>query len=225
MYSRSKALQQHRRERRERQRREQVQLNSLVSKCLRVMGMSRFDMSFENMSFTQFIRMPLDQYKVYGDEFVSLYAQLLDRIEALCASAFSMLDDLRPPGTLRSDEPEQNSLSVRQTCPTWPTTALTYLLIMILQRSIPMLVTPGTRTSSLRSDVETYLMCPYMIMVSCSKSAHIRWASAIVIKPRLSNPGHGVVSPTGCLSVTLLCFITCNMCKIKPSDSVHPARL
>lgn len=119
MYSRSKALQQHRRERRERQRREQVQLNSLVSKCLRVMGMSRFDMSFENMSFTQFIRMPLDQYRVYGDEFVSLYAQLLDRIEALCASAFSMLDDLRPPGTLRSDEPEQNSLSVRQTCPTW----------------------------------------------------------------------------------------------------------
>lgn len=119
MYSRSKALQQYRRERRERQRREQVQLNPLVSKCLRVMGMSRFAMSFENMSFPQFIRMPLDQYRVYGDEFVSLYAELLDRIEALCASAFSMLDDLRPTGTLRLDEPKQKTLSVRPTCPTW----------------------------------------------------------------------------------------------------------
>lgn len=124
MYSRSKSLQKHRREWRERQqRREKVKLNPLVSKCLRVMGMSRFAMSFENTSFIQFIRMPMDQYRVYGDEFASLYTALLERIEALCASAFLMLDDMSTTmsttGPVRLDNPERNSLAVRQTCPTW----------------------------------------------------------------------------------------------------------
>ena len=120
MYSRSRSLQQHRRERRERQqRREKVKLNPLVSKCLSVMGMSRFAMSFENTSFIQFIRMPVDQYRVYGDDFVSSYTALLERIEALCASAFLMLDDMSTTGHVRLDDPEQNSLAVRQTCPTW----------------------------------------------------------------------------------------------------------
>lgn len=124
MYSRSKSLQKHRREWRERQqRREKVKLNPLVSKCLRVMGMSRFAMSFENTSFIQFIRMPMDQYRVYGDEFASLYTALLERIEALCASAFLMLDDMSTTmsttGPVRLDNPERNSLAVRQPCPTW----------------------------------------------------------------------------------------------------------
>lgn len=79
--------------------------------------MSQFDVVFERMSFTQFIRMPLDQYKVYGDEFVSRYAELLDRIEALVRNA--LLDDFKPPGTFKLDEPERKSLSVTPTRSTW----------------------------------------------------------------------------------------------------------
>lgn len=92
--------------------------NSIVMKCLEVMGMSHFAASFEKMNFTQFIRMSLDQYEVYGEEFVSRYAEMLYRIETLCASTFSMLDDFKTPGTFKLDEPKRNTLSVRPTSST-----------------------------------------------------------------------------------------------------------
>lgn len=57
--------------------------------------MSQCALFFEKMSFTQFISMPLDQYEVYGDEFVSRYTELLDRIVTLCDSTLSMLDDFK----------------------------------------------------------------------------------------------------------------------------------
>ena len=87
MYSMSKVLQQQRRESREKRNHD-----PLVIKCLRIMGMSRFSVLFEKVSFTQFIRMTLDREK------------LLDRIAGLCASASSTLDDFKPPGTLKSDK-------------------------------------------------------------------------------------------------------------------------
>lgn len=92
--------------------------NSVVMKCLNVMGMSHFAASFEKMNFTQFIRMSLEQYEVYGEEFVSRYAEMLYRIETLCASTFSMLDDFKTPGTFKLDEPKRNTLSVRPTSST-----------------------------------------------------------------------------------------------------------
>lgn len=91
----------------------------LTGKRENVKGMSHFAAFFEKMNFTQFIRMSLDQYEVYGEEFVSRYAEMLYRIETLCASTVSMLDDFKAPGTFKLDEPKQNTLSVRPTSSTW----------------------------------------------------------------------------------------------------------
>ncbi|KAG8004750.1 hypothetical protein GBF38_016626, partial [Nibea albiflora] len=55
------------------------------------MGMYHFVDRFDN--FNQFIRMSLDQCRLYGPEFVVMYDKLHARIEALCSSAFSALCD------------------------------------------------------------------------------------------------------------------------------------
>ena len=89
----SKVLQQQRRESREKRNHD-----PLVIKCLRIMGMSRFSVLFEKVSFTQFIRMTLDREK------------LLDRIEGQRASTFTTLDDFKPPGALKSDKTHSTSV-------------------------------------------------------------------------------------------------------------------
>lgn len=56
-------------------------------------------------------------------------------------------------------------------------------------------------------------------MLSCSKYANMKWASAIDIKSRLSNHGYdcgyGVVSAQWCFSDYILCFNKLHMSNIK----------
>ncbi|KAE8277099.1 hypothetical protein D5F01_LYC25103 [Larimichthys crocea] len=76
----------------------------LLCKCLVAMGMYHLVDRFDN--FNRFIRMSSAQCQLYGPEFVVKYAKLHARIEALCSSAFSVLDDFGPRDLL-DGEPEE----------------------------------------------------------------------------------------------------------------------
>ncbi|KAE8277869.1 hypothetical protein D5F01_LYC24094 [Larimichthys crocea] len=76
----------------------------LLCKCLVAMGMYHLVDRFDN--FNRFIQMSSAQCQLYGPEFVVKYAKLHARIEALCSSAFSVLDDFGPRDLL-DGEPEE----------------------------------------------------------------------------------------------------------------------